>query len=266
MSGYRSPSAMDSIIERYEYKYLIPDRLIPAIRAAVRTTSRIDKYAGPDGTYRIRSLYFDTDRFDLYWANEREQGDRFKLRARVYPGSKASPVFLEVKRRVLDVIVKTRAAVPAELWREVLAGHDTALSALPPAARAGALRFLAPYHRHHLRPAVLVEYEREAFISELEAYARLTFDRKIAVQSWDSLELEADPRRWRPIDHTAQTRTAEPVTVLELKFERRPPAWMVALVKRLDLIRYSFSKYCYGVNAELTLPGERSPRRGGRGG
>jgi hypothetical protein len=68
------------------------------------------------------------------------------------------------------------------------------------------------------------------------------------------------------IDHTAQTRTAEPVTVLELKFERQPPAWMVALVKRLDLIRYSFSKYCDGVNAELTLPGERSPRRGGRGG
>lgn len=237
----------------------MPDRLIPAIRAAVRTTSRLDRYAGPDGTYRIRSLYLDTARFDLYWANEREQGDRFKLRARVYPGSEESPVFLEVKRRVLDVIVKTRAAVPADLWRDVLAGREAALSALSPAARAGALRFLAPYHRHHLRPVVLVEYEREAYISELDSYARLTFDRKIAVQPRETLDLEADPRRWRPIDHTAQTRTAEPVTVLELKFERRPPAWMSALVRSLELIRYSFSKYCYGVNAELMLPGERSP-------
>jgi hypothetical protein len=45
--------------------------------------------------------------------------------------------------------------------------------------------------------------------------------------------------------------------VLEMKFERRPPRWMVALVQRLDLIRYSFSKYCYGVTAELTLPDVR---------
>lgn len=249
---------MDGIIERYEYKYLIPSSLVDPIRAAVRTTSKIDKYAGPDGTYRIRSLYFDTDRFDLFWANERAAPDRFKLRARSYPG-KPSPVFLEVKRRVLDVIVKTRAAVPADAWREVLAGDAAALAALSPSARSGALKFLAPYHRHHVRPVVLVEYEREAYISEVDSYARLTFDRKIVVQPQESLDLEANPRSWRPIDHPAQTRTLEPVCVLELKFERRPPRWMVAFVRRLELVRYSFSKYCYGVAAERTLPEARIP-------
>ncbi|EYF05489.1 polyphosphate polymerase domain-containing protein [Chondromyces apiculatus] len=248
---------MDNIIERYEYKYLIPERLIASIRATVLTTSTVDKYAGPDGTYRIRSLYFDTDHYALYWANEREQGDRFKLRARMYPASAKSPVFLEVKRRVLDVIVKTRAAVPADAWQDVVAGRDGALAALPASARNGALRFLGPYHRHHLAPVVLVEYEREAYISTLETYARLTFDRKIAVQTRRSLDFDADPRRWRHIDHTVQTRTAEPVTVLELKFERRPPAWMSAMVRRLELTRYSFSKYCYGITAELTLPTSR---------
>ncbi|AKT41127.1 polyphosphate polymerase domain-containing protein [Chondromyces crocatus] len=248
---------MDEIIERYEYKYLIPERLITAIRGTVRTTSKLDKYADANGRYRIRSLYFDTDRYDLYWANERKQWDRFKLRARMYPGAEKSPVFLEVKRRVKDVIIKTRAAVPASTWREVLAGKSEALSTLSPSARAGVQRFLAPYHRHHTNPVVLVEYEREAYISELENYARLTFDRMISVQSKTRLELDADPRRWRLIDHPVQTRTQEPVTVLELKFERRPPAWMSAMVKRLELVRYSFSKYCYGVTAELTLPGSR---------
>lgn len=244
---------MTEIIERYEYKYLIPETVVPAIRATVLTTSKIDRYAGPDGTYRIRSLYFDTDQFDLYWANEREQPDRFKLRARMYPG-KTSPVFFEVKRRVLDVIVKSRAAVPADRWRDILAGHDDALNALAPHVRANALKFLAPYHRHHIRPKLLVEYEREAYISDVDSYARLTFDRKIAVQEQDQLDFEANPARWRCIDHRAQTRTQEPISVLELKFERRPPRWMVALVQRLDLIRFSFSKYCYGVTAELTLP------------
>lgn len=244
---------MSDIIERYEYKYLIPEAVVPAIRSTVRTTSKIDRYAGPDGTYRIRSLYFDTDRYDLYWANEREQPDRFKLRARMYPG-KTSPVFLEVKRRVLDVIIKSRAAVPADGWKEVLGGNQDAIDALPPHVRTGVHKFLAPYHRHHIRPVVLVEYEREAYISEVDSYARLTFDRKIAVQEQDKLELEANPTRWRFIDHRAQTRTQEPVCVLEMKFERRPPRWMVALVQRNELIRYSFSKYCYGVTAELTLP------------
>lgn len=245
--------AMSEIIERYEYKYLIPDSVVPAIRSAVRTTSKIDRYADADGTYRIRSLYFDTDRYDLYWANEREQPDRFKLRARMYPG-KPSPVFLEVKRRVLDVIVKSRAAVPAQSWSAILAGNDKELAALAPHVRAGALKFLGPYHRHHMRPVLLVEYEREAYISDVDNYARLTFDRKIAVQEQFDLNLEAIPTRWRCIDHQEQTRTQEPVCVLEMKFERRPPRWMVALVQRLDLIRYSFSKYCYGVTAELTLP------------
>ena len=256
---------MENIIERYEYKYLVPERLVPAIRAVVRTTSKIDRYADPDGNYVIRSLYCDTDRFDLYWANDREQADRFKMRIRCYPGKK-SPVFLEVKRRVMDVIVKSRAAVPADSWRDVLAGKEAALAALSPSARAGALSFISRYHRHHLHPVMLVEYTREAYVSEIDAYARLTFDRKIIIQPQDKLDLEADPRRWRAVDHTLQTRTLEPVCVLELKFERRPPAWMVSFVKRLDLVRYSFSKYCYGVTAELTLPEARTPRFPGRGG
>jgi len=250
---------VDEIIERYEFKYLVPTRLAPAIRDAALATGKIDKYANPDGTYRIRSLYLDTDRYDLYWANQREQGDRFKARIRIYPG-KPSPVFLEIKRRVLDVIVKSRAAVPMATWREVLACKEAALAALSPSARKGAMKFIGPYERHHLRPAMLIEYEREAYISEIDSYARLTFDRKIVVQPKDELDLDADPQAWRAVDHTAQTRTQEPISVLELKFERRPPGWMTALVRRLELVRYSFSKYCYGVTNSLTLPQHRTPK------
>lgn len=248
---------MDEIIERYEFKYLIPENLIPEIRAAALTTSKIDRYADFDGTYRIRSLYFDTDRFDLYWANDREQGDRYKMRARVYPGKK-SPVFLEVKRRVQDVIIKTRAPVPLAAWLDVLAGREAALSVLSPGVRTGALNFIKRVHRHHLHPVALIDYQREAYVSDVDSYARLTFDRQILVQPKETLDFEADPGRWRAVDHVLKTQTLEPVCVLELKFERRPPAWMVAFVKRLGLIRYSFSKYCHGITEELTLPQLRS--------
>ncbi len=126
------------VIERYEFKYLVPERLVPAIRATACAIGRLDRYAGPGGVYRIRSLYLDTRGFDLYWANAREQRDRFKLRVRTYPG-KTSPAFLEVKRRVQDVIIKSRAAVPASEWRDLLApGRPASLDRLPPGARKAA--------------------------------------------------------------------------------------------------------------------------------
>ncbi|WP_080682331.1 polyphosphate polymerase domain-containing protein [Sorangium cellulosum] len=247
-------------MERYEFKYLVPERLVPAIRATARSVGRADKYANEDGSYRIRSLYFDTRGHDLYWANAREQRDRFKVRARTYPGKK-SPVFLEVKRRVQDVIIKSRACVPADEWRELVErGNPAALERLAPGVRKGAEKFIGAIHRHDLRPTVLVDYEREAYESTLDRYARITFDRRVVCQRKEALDLEASDRGWRPVDHPVQTNTHEPVCVLELKFERRPPAWMVALVRRLELVRRSFSKYCYSVNAQLMLPDVRSAR------
>src|SRR6476660_2884331 len=98
------------IIERYEHKFLIPERFVPESRSFALSTSHLDKYARPDGCYTIRSLYFDTPSLDLYLANDREQARRFKSRVRMYPGAKG-PYFLELKRRFVDTIVKSRAAV-----------------------------------------------------------------------------------------------------------------------------------------------------------
>jgi SPX domain protein involved in polyphosphate accumulation len=247
------------IIERYEFKYLVPERLVRSLRATALTTCRQDRYAGADGTYRIRSLYFDNSRFDLFWANDREQKARFKARVRTYPG-KDSPTYLEIKRRCLDVIIKTRAALPADRWQEALNGGAALLDELPARTRKSTESFLDALHRHHLRPTLIVDYEREAYESVVDTYARLTFDRKIICQSKDTVDLATSGNRWRPIDHPAQTWTQEPVCVLELKFERRPPPWMVALVRHHDLVRRSFSKYCYGVVAQLSLPTVRAAR------
>lgn len=218
----------------------------------------IDEHADPDGTYLIRSLYFDTDRFQLYWANEREQADRFKLRARGYPGKKA-PVFFEVKRRVYDVILKSRGAVADGRWQDVLRGKLPTSVAFGGAAGKRAVdQFVYRMWRNGLKPKMLVEYEREAYESTINEYARLTFDRKVRCQPMEELSLEADPKRWRPVDNPAKTQTNEPVCVLELKFENDPPSWMTKLVKRLDLQRFSFSKYCYSVDAQLLLPERRA--------
>jgi SPX domain protein involved in polyphosphate accumulation len=243
------------IVERYEHKFLVDESLVPEIRSFARSTSTLDRHARADGAYTIRSLYFDTPSFDLYAANEREQGHRFKIRARMYPDTATSPCFLEVKRRFLDVIVKTRAAVPCDHWRDAIDCDSATLEQLPARSRDAVIAFAAKVHAHHLDPVVLVQYEREAYVSDMDSYARLTLDRNICVQPMTDLDFTADPKRWRHVDHAVQTQTSRGVAVLELKFERRPPAWMHAMVRRLELVRYSFSKYCYGILNELTLPG-----------
>jgi SPX domain protein involved in polyphosphate accumulation len=155
--------------------------------------------------------------------------------------------------------------VPEDLWRDIVKtpAGPSLLKTKPEAVR-GAERFVELVHTYHLHPVMLVEYDREAYISTVDNYARLTFDRRIVCQTKDTLDLVADTKRWRSVDHPAQTTTFEPVCVLELKFERLPPRWMVDLVKRHELVRMSFSKYCYSVNAQMLLPTSRvsfPPRR-----
>ena len=247
--------AASHTLERHEYKFLAPMSVVAKVRTSLAGVCRRDPYAGPAGSYPIRSLYLDNWNLDLYNANNQERATRFKARVRGYPARRGA-VFLEIKRRFGDVIVKSRGYMAEEGWAERLRPAAPGVHEPSP---------LTDFYRevvvHDLQPKLLVEYEREAWMSELEPYARVTFDQDIRAQEQRSWSLEADPGAWRTIDHPVQTTTQGPVCVIELKFENDPPRWMQAIVRRCDLIRYSFSKYCYGMTAHL--PGER-PRVGDR--
>ncbi len=227
-----------AIPNRREFKYLVPRAHLPALRAALDGLCDLDPHAGPDRTYGLRSLYFDSPGLRLYHANEREAVVRFKARVRCYPDSPGSPVFAEVKRRTGDVIHKSRAKLPDGGWADALgpdgpgAGADDALGA-----------FLSRMHRYQLRPVVLVEYRREAYVSRLDDYARVSIDTRIGCQRQTALTLDA-PRSWRPIDQPWRTWTPMSPCVVELKWARQAPRWMADLVQRVELLRHAFSKYC----------------------
>lgn len=244
------------MIERYEFKYLIDESLAPEIRATVLSVGTRDPYADADGTYLIRSLYLDTPEYHLYRANDRQAHDRFKARVRCYPGKQA-PIFLEIKRRTGDVIRKSRAAVKADWLR--LARGDLSVP-VAPQYKSAVANFVEKTLRYHLEPKQMVQYEREAFASSIDSYARLTIDRKLIGQPMAEWTVDVNEHLWRPIDvGLVSDGRRQSVSVLELKFERRPPRWMVALVRRLGLERKSFSKYGYTVETQLTLPERRTP-------
>lgn len=220
-------------IQRREFKVLLPPQRIGPIREALQGICRPDPHATADGTYRVRTLYLDTVDLRLAAANAREQGERFKVRVRSYPDHPDSPVILEIKHRTGDVIRKTRHAIPAATWpalRHTLSPEDP----------SGLLHQL---HLHDLQPAAMVEYDREAWVSELDDYARVTFDLDIRAAAPRGWGLDWPAGGGLVVDHGGEMLTPDPRVVLELKFAGAAPPWMTALVGRFDLRRHAFSKY-----------------------
>ena len=239
-------AATANVIERREFKYLIDAATATQLRAAILPFCELDPWAArnPRRCYTIESLYLDTAGLDLFWANAHEQFDRFKMRVRGYAEAPGSPVFFEVKRRINDVILKTRGKVARALWTGLLS--DPA-APIPPEVtgkdRLAVERFVTLCRTMHLRPFTLVRYEREPYFSRIDDYARVTFDTHIRARSVDALSFEVDERGWRALDDAVTQRTLDSLIVLELKFTTAVPTWLVNIVGRLGLTRRSFSKY-----------------------
>lgn len=231
-------------IRRYEYKYLVPTERVGQLREAVEPYCRLDKHgaSSSDGSYSISSLYFDTPDYLTYWTKKHRHLERFKLRVRTYGEQSEGPVFFEVKRKVDDVIIKDRYWVDRNSWRELIESGE---------AEWGdqAHSFLYRLRSLGARPSVLVRYRREAWVGIYDQYSRFTLDHHIIVQPPAGLDLNGDPSAWRGVDHPQDTNYYRSLIVLELKFPSLIPSWMVSLVRRFQLLRRGFSKYCNGIDA-----------------
>jgi SPX domain protein involved in polyphosphate accumulation len=250
----------DIKIERREYKYLIDQNTVRNIRESIRPFCVVDPFAAthPNQRYTIESLYFDNPGMQLFWNNEIEAVDRFKLRIRHYPQTPDGPLFLEVKRRFNDVISKTRGCIPREGWQE-LVQHPPAdfRERLKAKDRNAVERFLAVRGLGDYQPLTVVRYEREPYVSVIDDYARITFDTCIRSQPMRDLSFEVQPNAWRNMDDSETMKHRESLTVLELKFTSAVPSWMVNIVRTQELHRLSFSKYGTSVKAWYSA---RSPR------
>jgi SPX domain protein involved in polyphosphate accumulation len=229
------------IPHRYELKYLIPEWEVDAVRRAIAPFCTLDPAATlqPNHQYGIDSLYLDTDHRDLYRISCERRARRWKVRIRRYDGSDA--VFLEVKDRDHDMTHKLRARIPADGWAKRLwrSRHDMASSA--------ERIFCERLERYALRPTLMVRYMREAWVSTVDSYARVTFDRRVACQAWVDWSLDADACAWLPLDGPSAMPGVPRAVVLELKCLTAVPRWIANVTRTLALQKTRFSKYCRGI-------------------
>jgi hypothetical protein len=101
-------------------------------------------------------------------------------------------------------------------------------------------------------PKMLVRYERRAFVSRIDRYVRISFDRRLRYQPWNEYDLAGAPSLWQHNDGVDSLDEPGPRVILELKFMTSAPIWLVDLVRTFGLLRRGFSKYCTAVTRSLS--------------
>ncbi len=226
---------------RYELKYRITEGKAQAIRDFVQYYLLVDKYAlmYPDRQYPISSLYWDSP--DLRLCRETLSGklNRFKLRIRTYSDLPQTPLFLEVKRRVNKVIVKSRARIERSELQAALEG-TLDLHGRSEKDRQALQQFLFYKQTLQAEPVVLVRYMREAYEGEGGNRVRVTFDRQLHFRKPYGMEVMLNGQGWQSVP--------VPFVVLEIKFTDHYPAWLEKMIRLFELNLSSMSKYVSSVS------------------
>jgi len=225
---------------RFELKYVINEATARRMKDFALGYLQPDCHADPANNcqYGVHSLYLETPTLQLCKATLRGLKNRYKLRMRFYDLSPESPVFLEVKRRENDVILKSRVPVRRAGADHVLRGYwpraDDLLDRSPKSQTA-----LTQFCR--LRDLVgatgrcFVSYQREAYVTPNDDSLRLTFDRRIhgiTYRGQKALAMDG-PSIYPPVGGV----------VLEIKFTDHFPRWVADMVRHFGVERRSMAKY-----------------------
>ena len=242
---------------RLELKYLIGERTASRVRAQIAPYCRSDEHALDTGSsgrgYRVHSLYLDTPSLAFHRAKEQGSADRFKLRLRSY--RRGSGFWLEYKRRHREIVRKSRVRFDDQPLRDAARGRAK-LTQDDVSARNSAELFARLVCETGAAPTLLVRYDREAFVSDVDSYARVTFDRDIHFQRTNRWTLEGDANAWHDLQASVVADAPRPLVVMEIKCELAVPQWLVDVVRSNELRRNSVSKYSLGIYASRSLHGE----------
>lgn len=212
---------------RHEFKYPITACDRELLKSRLAAVMKLDKHAGPDGTYNIRSLYFDNYYNKAYFEKVDGANPRAKFRIRVYNCSDKI-ITLEKKVKNGELTQKLQAKLTREQYDKIIRGdidwmlHD---------GRGVVAELYAQMKGYSLKPKVLVEYQRMPFVYD-PGNVRVTIDMNIRSGIFSNNLF--DPT---PLVHTGE------LDVLEVKYDAFLPDIIRYLISPVSRDRQSVSKY-----------------------
>lgn len=215
---------------RHELKYYINYSVYHTLRARLQTVLTQDENMPDEEGYRISSIYFD----DIYHSavEEKIAGTRFrkKFRIRSYD-QKKDLIRLECKSKYNEYISKIGAKLSLDEYYRILQGDLDDLIF----RKEQVCQELFCYNRtKRLKPVVVVDYKREAFISPL-GNVRITFDKDISA-STGTLDMFSSDY------HTAKV-LPDSIMVLEVKYDDYIPSHILSILQTAMTNKCAISKY-----------------------
>lgn len=223
------PSLMENRF-RHEFKYICSYGQLKLLECRLSGLIPLDRHAGPDGIYNIRSLYFD-DYYDrCLMENEAGTDPREKFRIRIYNHS-AERISLELKRKERGKTQKLSCPLTEEQCRMLMAGIAPEITKdSPPLLN----KLVLMMKTSMMRPKVIVEYDRVPYIYP-QGNVRITMDENIRSSGRTDLFLE-DQIPLRPVMPAGQH-------ILEVKYDEYLPDFIYQAAQLDNLRTTAFSKY-----------------------
>lgn len=215
---------------RHELKYQISDAQVAMLKNRITHLIPSDSHAGPDGSYTIRSLYFDDYENRCFRENEDGTDPREKFRIRIYNAS-TDRITLECKRKERGKTHKTACPLTEEQTRLLMEGKVLPdIGSQPPLLRKLSLLMMT----RRMRPVVIVEYDRIPYVYK-NGNVRITLDTNIRSSSAVETFLERQIPN-RPVMSAGQQ-------LLEVKYDEYLPDFIYRALQLHSLRQTAFSKY-----------------------
>ncbi len=247
---------------RYELKYAIPREMVEPIKRFIAPYCSMDYHSAQseDNFYTVNSLYFDTRNCEFLEQRLWGKDLRFNMRVRFYGDGTKPPYHLEIKQKVGGGIKKYRGSVRGDEWPNILTDplyYESCPSDSEHNKNNKEL-FMRIAQSYEIEPKILIQYQRCAYFSTVDRYARVTMDCNMVYREQDPSVPMRDPYDLKSdntfINYDNETIYAKDTysdanVILELKCDiGYVPTWMIDLVAHFELNQVGFSKY---LNASL---------------
>ena len=214
---------MNSLPLRHELKFFINEMQYFVLSGILDQLLQRDPNGDEYNEYHIRSCYFDTIQNTAFFDKLAGVQNRDKYRIRIYNFSD-QVIKLECKTTAGNLISKRSLSIPKLLCEQLLAGDPTGLET----TRSGLLNdVFREMTVNLLRPVVLVDYVREAYLHPAEE-VRITFDKQLRTGMLSKDLFDPYVPTVPPFD--------ENVMILEVKYNQFLPPY----------IRDLLNTYCAG--------------------
>ena len=216
---------------RHELKYAIPRADYDAMRRRLRLIMTSDPHVSAEGTYRIRSVYFDNSEDKALREKVDGIGKREKFRIRYY-NDDFSFITLEKKMKIDSLCLKYDAPITEDECRKLLDGN---LDWMKTHEQELVRELYAKMQYQRLIPRVLVSYLREPYIYAA-GNVRVTFDSEIRTSLYSREFLI------KQVSDISATDTPQDM-ILEVKYDAFLPEIIQDLIQVPGIRQQAFSKY-----------------------